>query len=92
LQSSLKGVTDFNRAGTETDFREELAKLTTPTLIIHGDKDVSEPIDFTGRRTAKLIQGSRLIVYEGAPHGLMLTHGDRLNADLLAFVRGQVNS
>jgi pimeloyl-ACP methyl ester carboxylesterase len=92
LQSSLKGITDFNRAGTETDFREELAKLTTPTLIIHGDKDVSEPIDFTGRRTAKLIQGSHLIVYEGAPHGLMLTHVDRLNADLLAFVRGQVNS
>jgi pimeloyl-ACP methyl ester carboxylesterase len=88
LQASLKALIDCNRADVETDFRDELPRLAVPTLIIHGDKDVSAPVDFTGRRTAALIPGSRLIVYEGAPHGLMLTHVERLNADLLAFIRG----
>ena len=87
-QASLKALIDCNRADTETDFRDELPRITVPTLIIHGDKDVSAPVDFTARRTAQLIRGSRLIVYEGAPHGLMLTHVDRLNADLLAFMKG----
>jgi non-heme chloroperoxidase len=43
------------------------------------------PIDLTGRKTAPLIRGARLVVYEGAAHGLMFTHMDRLNADLLTF-------
>jgi len=59
-----------------------------PALVIHGDKDVSAPLELTGRKTAALIPGSRLVIYEGAPHGLMLTHVDRLNADLLQFLTG----
>ncbi|HWZ98235.1 MAG TPA: alpha/beta hydrolase [Candidatus Dormibacteraeota bacterium] len=86
LQASLKALIDCNRAGMETDFRTELAAITVPTLIIHGDADVSEPIEQRGRRTAQLIPGSQFKVYEGAPHGLMFTHTDRLNADLLAFI------
>jgi len=85
-QASLRALIDCNRADFETDFRGELPRLTVPTLIVHGDKDVSAPIDLTGKKTAQLIPGSRLIVYEGAPHGLMFTHKDRLNADLLAFM------
>jgi non-heme chloroperoxidase len=86
LQASLKALIDCNRADLETDFRTELASINVPTLIIHGDNDVSAPVDFTGKRTAALIPGSRLIVYEGAPHGLMLTHIDRLNDDLGTFI------
>jgi pimeloyl-ACP methyl ester carboxylesterase len=73
-------------AGTETDFRAELPAITVPTLIIHGDAEVSAPIEQGGRRTAQLIPGSQFKLYEGAPHGLMFTHMDRLNADLLAFI------
>src|SRR5215475_2928534 len=89
LQASMKALIDCNRTDTETDFRAELPRITTPTLIIHGDKDVSTPLEMTGRKTARLIPGSRLEVYEGAPHGLMFTHMDRFNRDLLAFINGQ---
>jgi len=86
LQASLKALIDCNRTDLETDFRAELPKVTVPTLVIHGDKDVSAPVEFTGKRTAALIPGCRLLVYEGAPHGLMLTHVDRINADLGEFI------
>jgi pimeloyl-ACP methyl ester carboxylesterase len=89
LQASLKALIDCNRADVETDFRAELPKITSPTLVIHGDKDVSTPLELTGRKTARLIQGSQLKVYEGAPHGLMFTHMDRFNRDLLAFIKGE---
>jgi pimeloyl-ACP methyl ester carboxylesterase len=88
LQASLKALIDCNRTDTEADFRAELPKITAPTLIIHGDKDVSAPLEFTGRKTARLIPGSRLKVYEGAPHGLMFTHMDRFNRDLHDFIKG----
>jgi len=91
LQTSLKALVDCNRADLETDFRAELPGINVPTLIIHGDNDLSAPVDFTGKKTAALIPGSRLIVYENAPHGLMLTHVDRLNDDLGKFV-GSENS
>jgi len=87
LQSSLKAVLYCNRVDAETDYRADLSKLSVPTLIIHGDRDVSTPLERTGLSTARLIAGSELIVYEGAPHGLMLTHVDCLDAHLLSFVR-----
>jgi non-heme chloroperoxidase len=88
LQASLKALIDCNHATTATDFRAELPAITVPTLIIHGDADVSEPIDQRGRKTAQLIPRSQFKLYEGAPHGLMFTHIERLNADLLAFIKG----
>jgi non-heme chloroperoxidase len=88
LQASLQAVVECNRVGFETDFRRELARLEIPTAVIQGDKDVSAPLELTGRKTAALIPGCRLSVYEGAPHGLMLTHIKRLNADLLSFIAG----
>jgi pimeloyl-ACP methyl ester carboxylesterase len=87
-QASLKALIDCNVATTETDFRAELPKFNVPTLIIHGDADVSAPINFTGRRTANLIPQCQLKVYPGAPHGLMFTHAEQLNADLLSFCNG----
>src|SRR5687767_14465949 len=89
MQTSLKAVIECNRAVTDTDFRAELPRITTPTLIIHGDADVSAPLELTARKTERLIPGSRLKVYEGAPHGLFITHMDRLNSDLHDFIKGQ---
>jgi pimeloyl-ACP methyl ester carboxylesterase len=86
LQASAKALLECSRAQSATDFRPELPAITVPTLVIHGDRDVSAPLDLTGRRTAVLIPGAKLKVYEGAPHGLFITHAERLNADLLEFV------
>jgi non-heme chloroperoxidase len=58
-----------------------------PTLILHGDDDQIVPIDVGGRQSVKLIKNATLVVYEGAPHGFALTHKDRVNQDLLAFIR-----
>jgi pimeloyl-ACP methyl ester carboxylesterase len=88
LQTSMQAVIECNVAVTETDLRAELPRIDRPTLVIHGTKDVSAPIDLSGRVTAKLIPGAQLQVYEGAPHGLFLTHIERLNQDLLRFIRG----
>jgi non-heme chloroperoxidase len=82
---SLKVMVELHRAFTRTDFRADLRKIEVPVLLIHGDRDVSTPIEFTSRRTAPLISRCDLKVYENAAHGLPITHMDRLNADLLAF-------
>ena len=74
------------KANADVDMREELQKIQVPTLIVHGDRDASAPIDLTGRKTAALIDGSRLVVYEDAGHGLYASDHDRLNADIIAFV------
>lgn len=86
LQCSMRALLDCNKALTATDFRPELAKLDIPTLIIHGDKDVSAPLALTGRKTAALLPSATVKIYEGAPHGLFLTHTERLNKDLQEFV------
>ena len=87
LTASPKATLDLVRAWSATDFREDLRKITVPTLIIHGTGDATVPIDASSRRTAKLVAHSKLLEYEGAPHGLTATHADRLNADLLSFLR-----
>ncbi|MFJ8388821.1 alpha/beta fold hydrolase [Streptomyces sp. NPDC094438] len=63
----------------------EARKIEVPTLVIHGDKDVSAPIDLTGRRAAALIPGSTFKLYENGGHGLYVTHAEQLNADLREF-------
>lgn len=87
LQSSLKASIDLFRTNSEADLRSDMGVFTMPTLILHGDADTSAPLDLTGRATASAIKNSRLIVYENAPHGLFLTHADRINRDLLAFLQ-----
>lgn len=69
----------------EADLRPALARMDVPTLVIHGDADASIPVAF-GRATAKLIPASRYIEYAGAPHGLFLTHRERLHADLCNWI------
>ena len=81
----VKALIDCNAAFTVADFRRELPLLKLPVAIIQGDADASAPLALTGRKTASLIPGARLTVYEGAPHGLIFTHADRITADLRAF-------
>jgi non-heme chloroperoxidase len=73
------------KAFSETDFTEDLKKFDVPTLILHGDDDQIVPIDAAGRASAKIVKGAVLKVYPGYPHGMITTHADVINADLLAF-------
>jgi non-heme chloroperoxidase len=88
LGTSLMAIIECNRALTDTDFRDELRTVRVPTLIVQGDKDASIPIELAGYRQHELLPNSQLIVYENAPHGLYLTHRDRLTEDLTAFIAG----
>ena len=71
------------------DDRAEVVGLAVPTLIIHGDADPSAPLPLTGTPTAARVPNSRLVVYENAPHRLYLTHAERVNRDLLAFIESE---
>lgn len=86
-RTSLQALLECNRALSQADFRPDLAKVTVPALVLQGDQDASAPLDFTGRRTAAGILGARLEVYEGAPHGLFVSHAERLAGDIAAFAR-----
>ncbi|MEH6306128.1 alpha/beta hydrolase [Olivibacter sp. CPCC 100613] len=72
---------------SETDFREDLANISVPTLIVHGDADKIVPEDISANITSTLITNCQFILYPGAPHGLFLTHREKLNNDLLLFFR-----
>ena len=87
LTTSLPVTLACSRAMVEADFRAEMRGIDVPTLIVHGDRDRSMPVELTAKPSAALIPGSRLLVYPGAPHGLMFTHMGELHADLLAFLR-----
>ncbi len=88
LRASPKATLDCVRAFSETDFRADLAKMSVPTLIVHGDADATVPLAASAAKTAKLVPHARLEVYGGAPHGLMYTQRDRLNMDLVDFLKG----
>ena len=87
MQAGLKAVLDCIKAFSETDFTEDLGKFDVPTLIMHGDDDQIVPIAASAMLSSKIVKGSTLKVYPGAPHGLCSTHKDQVNADLLAFVQ-----
>ncbi|WP_457789861.1 alpha/beta fold hydrolase [Pseudomonas sp. PL-6] len=87
MQAGHKNTYDSIAAFSATDFREDLQKFDVPTLVIHGDDDQIVPLDASARASAALIKGATLIVYPGAPHGLADTHKERLNQDLLDFLK-----
>ena len=87
LMASLKATLECAKSFATTDFRSDLPAVAVPTLIIHGTDDKTVPIDAAGRAAAAGIAGSKLIEYDGAPHGLFATHKDRLTRDLLDFLR-----
>ena len=90
LQGMMGGVKagyDCIKAFSETDFTEDLKKFDVPTLILHGDDDQIVPIGAAALQSSKLVKGATLKVYPGFPHGMPTTHADRINADLLAFIK-----
>ncbi len=87
LQVSLRAEIECQRTALETDQRPEMAQVALPTLIVDGDHDMSIPTELSGQVCAALIRDSVLKLYENAPHGLHLTHRDRLNHDLIGFIQ-----
>jgi non-heme chloroperoxidase len=75
------------KAFSETDLTEDLKKIDVPTLILHGDADQIVPIGASALLSAKLVRNAILKIYEGAPHGMCTTLKDRVNADLIEFIR-----
>lgn len=88
LTGSLRATLATANAWSSTDFRNDLASISIPVLVIHGTSDGTVPIDNSGRRTAKLLPNATLSEFDGEPHGLFLTASDRLNKELLAFIGG----
>jgi len=76
------------KAFSETDQTEDLKAISVPTLVLHGDDDQIVPIDDASRLSVKLLKNGTLKVYPGFPHGMLTTHADVINADLLAFIKG----
>ena len=70
-----------------TDFREDLKKVTVPTLVIHGDADLIVPLAGSGQRTHRAVPHSQLVIVPGAPHGFNLSHAQAFNDALLSFLR-----
>ena len=87
MQCGIKNAYDCIKEFSEVDYTADLKKITVPTLVVHGSDDQIVPIDASGKASAKIIKHAKLIIYEGAPHGLPTTHRDRLNEDLLAFIK-----
>lgn len=87
MTGSLPATLATARAWSTTDFREEMRNIKIPVRVIHGTGDSTVPIDASGRFSARLLPNATLSEYEGEPHGLILTAADRLNAELLDFVR-----
>jgi non-heme chloroperoxidase len=87
MTAGHKNTYDCIAAFSATDFTEYLARFDRPTLVIHGDDDQVVPIEAAARSVKRLLPSARLVEYEGAPHGITDTHKERLNADMLAFVK-----
>jgi pimeloyl-ACP methyl ester carboxylesterase len=86
LTAGLKPTLACVDAFGKTDFRPDLPAFRVPTLIIHGTADKTVPIEPSARAAHAGIAGSQLVEYDGAPHGLNVTHSDRLTKDLLTFL------
>ncbi len=85
--ASPKGTLDCITAFGRTDFRDDVAKVTVPTLVIHGDSDGVVPFEVSGKRSAEAIEGAELVVVEGGPHGINASHPQEFNAALLQFLQ-----
>ena len=87
MQVSIKGALDCIKQFSETDFTGDLKKIEVPTLVLHGDDDQIVPIADSGLLTAKIVKNATLKVIPGAPHGMCTTLADRINENLLSFIK-----
>jgi non-heme chloroperoxidase len=76
------------KAFSETDLTDDLRRFDVPTLVLHGDDDQIVPIGASALLSSKIIRNAKLVVYDGAPHGMCTTLKDRVNAELLSFIQG----
>ena len=88
MMGGAKAHYDGIVAFSQTDFTEDLKKISVPVLVMHGDDDQIVPIVAAGPLSAKLLKNSTLKVYPGFPHGMPTTNAEQINADLLAFFKG----
>ncbi|HET7220112.1 MAG TPA: alpha/beta hydrolase [Vicinamibacterales bacterium] len=91
LTCSAHATRAFFLTGFTSDLRQDLRRLSVPTMIVHGTHDLQAPLAVCGEPTAALVAGSELHVYQNAAHGLFVTHADRLNTDLHTFARAVVS-
>jgi len=89
MQCGLKNAFESIKAFSETDFTEDLKKIDVPTLVLHGEDDQIVPVKDSGKKSARLIKGSKEVYVPGAPHGITATHQDKVNAELLAFLKAK---
>ena len=87
MMGGAKAHYDGIKAFSETDQTEDLKKITVPTLVMHGDDDQVVPIADSAELSVKLLKNGTLKVYKGYPHGMLTTHADVINPDLLAFIK-----
>jgi non-heme chloroperoxidase len=87
MMGGIKAHYDGIIAFSQTDFTEDLKKITVPVLVMHGDDDQIVPYADSGPLSAKLLQNGTLKTYAGFPHGMPTTHAEVINADLLAFIK-----
>lgn len=90
MMGGAKAHYDGIVAFSQTDFTEDLKKFTVPTLVMHGDDDQIVPYADSAPLSAKLVKGAVLKTYKGFPHGMPTTNADEINADLLAFIKGEM--
>jgi non-heme chloroperoxidase len=88
MMGSAKAHYEGIKAFSETDQTEDLKAITVPTLVMHGDDDQIVPIADAALKSIKLLKNGTLKVYKGYPHGMLTTHAEVINPDLLAFIRG----
>jgi non-heme chloroperoxidase len=88
MMGSVLAHTKGIKAFSETDFTADLKAIAVPTLVLHGEDDQVVPFPTTGKLSAQIVKGAKLISYPGYPHGMPTTHADVINADLLAFIAG----
>lgn len=87
MMGGIKAHYDGIVAFSQTDFTDDLKQISIPTLVMHGDDDQIVPYANSGPLTAQLVKNAVLKTYKGFPHGMPTTHADRINADLLEFIR-----
>src|SRR5690242_8086122 len=90
MMGGAKAHYDGIVAFSQTDFTEDLKKITVPVLVMHGDDDQIVPYADSGPLSAKLVRNGTLKTYKGFPHGMPTTQADTINNDLLAFLRSAV--
>jgi non-heme chloroperoxidase len=88
MMGGAKAHYDCIKAFSETDFTEDLQKIEVPTLVMHGYDDQVVPYADSAPLTVKLLKHGTLKTYHGYPHGMLTTHADVLDPDLLAFIKG----